>query len=300
MAQPTTFELPGIVRQRLAAGGHEAWLESLPALVAGLCQDWRIAIGRVLSGGSEALVAEATLEDGTLAILKVLTPREDDFARHEITALQLADGVGCAKLLRADPARDAMLLERLGRPLADLGMGREERLAILADAAQRVWRPAAGCGLFTGAEKGRWLIDYISRQREALGRPCSERAIALAMDCLDRRIAAHDDARSVLVHGDIHENNTLEADGSFKLIDPDGLLAEPEYDLGVIIRMEPVSSAAESLDLAHWIAGRTGRDAAATWDWSVAERISTGLVCTWAGYQPTGQELLASAEAVAR
>ncbi len=54
-------------------------------------------------------------------------------------------------------------------------------------------------------------------------------------------MAAHDDERAVLVHGDVHEWNALQAPGGgFKLVDPDGLLAEPEYDLGVVMREDPV------------------------------------------------------------
>jgi hypothetical protein len=30
-----------------------------------------------------------------------------------------------------------------------------------------------------------------------------------------------------------------EADDDFKLVDPDGLLAEPEYDLGIVMREDP-------------------------------------------------------------
>lgn len=42
-------------------------------------------------------------------------------------------------------------------------------------------------------------------QLPELGRPCSKEAVAYAVDCAERRIAAPDAARSVLVHGDIHE-----------------------------------------------------------------------------------------------
>jgi len=34
----------------------------------------------------------------------------------------------------------------------------------------------------------------------------------------------------------VHQWNTLEAPEGFALVDPDGLLAEPEYDLGIIMR----------------------------------------------------------------
>ena len=137
MTADRVFELPDIVLRRLAAEGNEAWAAGLPALVAGLQRDWEIEVGKVFSGGSEALVTEATLADGTPAILKVLSPREDDLARHEADALRLADGVGCAKLFRDDRERNAMLLERLGRPLADLGLEQDERLPILCEAAMR-------------------------------------------------------------------------------------------------------------------------------------------------------------------
>ena len=67
-----------------------------------------------------------------------------------------------------------------------------------------------------------------------------ERAINYALACAARRIEAHDDERAVLVHGDVHQWNALEAGDGFKLVDPDGLLAEAEYDLGVLMREDPV------------------------------------------------------------
>ena len=115
-----------------------------------------------------------------------------------------------------------------------------ERYAILADAAARIWRPAAGHGLPTGAEKAAYLMTFIATTWEETGRPCSERAVEHALACARRRRAAHDDARAVLVHGDVHQWNALQAGDGFKLVDPDGLLAEPEYDLGVIMREDPL------------------------------------------------------------
>ena len=84
-----------------------------------------------------------------------------------------------------------------------------------------------------------------------------------------RRVAAHDDERAVLVHGDVHQWNALRAGDGFELVDPDGLLAEPEYDLGVLMRADPV------------------------------ERVSTGLLCTRIGLQPVGREMLTAADHVA-
>jgi streptomycin 6-kinase len=281
----------------------------LAALVADLENEWGLAVGRQFTDGTEAFAAAATLADGTPAVLKLLIPRPYDTANnalHEITVLRLADGEGCARLLRSDADRDALLVERLGRPLSELGLPLGRRHEILTETAAKVWRPAAWCGLPSGAEKGRWLADRVVQQWEALGRPCSGRTIEHAVACAERRVAAHDDERAVLVHGDVHQWNALEAlDGSdggsgggLKLIDPDGMLAEPEYDLGIIMREDPL----ELLDgdglpggpggrarrLAEW----TGLDPVAVWEWGVIERVSTGLECTRIDLQPVGREML--------
>jgi streptomycin 6-kinase len=293
-------DVPQVVRTKALAAGAAEWLDQLPAVVAGLEQDWSLAVGRTLPGGTEAFVAEATLADGTPAVLKLLIPGDDHSARNEITALRLANGSGCVRLLRADETRGALLLERLGRSLNDLALPIATRHEILCATAAKVWRPAAGCGLPTGAEKAAWLAASIARDWEELDRPCSERAIDYALACATRRIAAHADERAVLVHGDVHQWNTLEAADGFKLVDPDGLLAEPEYDLGIVMREDPRElMQGDPKERARWLATRTGLDATATWEWGVIERVSTGLLCTAVDLQPMGREMLAVADAVA-
>jgi streptomycin 6-kinase len=295
------IEVPKVVRRKAIAAGAEAWLEGLPDLVADLEAEWEITVGRTFSDGSEAYVAEAVLPDGTPAVLKVLIPVSYEDARREALALRLADGSGCARLLRDDAKRRAMLMERLGRSLSELGLPLEQRLEVMCAAVSRLWRPAAGFGFPTGAEKGRWLIDFILRKWEETGRPCSDRAVAYALACAKRRIAAHDDERSVLVHGDVHQWNTLEAgDGTFKLIDPDGLLAEAEYDLGVMLREDSDEMLeGDPRERSRWLAARTSRDEAAIWEWGAVERMATGLYCTQLGLQPAGRQMLAVAERVA-
>jgi streptomycin 6-kinase len=301
--------LPDVARRKALACGAEAWLAELPALVAGLEREWSIAVGRTLPNGTEAYVAEATaLADGTPAVLKLVVPRADAtgdrfearFARSEITALRLAQGVGCARLLRDDVERGALLLERLGATMSDLDLPLARRQEILCATAARVWRPAPGAELPTGAEKARWLADMISRTWEELGRPCSERAVAHALACAKRRVDAHDDERAVLVHGDVHQWNALRAaddpDG-WKLVDPDGLLAEAEYDLGILMREDPEELlAGDARARSRRLAALTGKDESAIWEWGVVERVSTGLLCTSIDLQPVGREMLAVAD----
>jgi streptomycin 6-kinase len=299
-------DVPAVVRAKALAAGAGAWLRGLPGLIASLERDWSIAVGRAYQDATEALVAEATLADGTPAVLKLLVPRAGDDARNEITVLRLAGGDGCVRLLRADETRGALLLERLGRSLHELGLPIAERHQALCSAAGRVWRPAPGCGLPTGADKGRWLAGFIAATWEELGRPCSGRAVTYALDCAAVRVAAHDEERAVLVHGDVHEWNLLEAGGVFKLVDPDGLLAEPEYDLGVLMREDPGELLHGTREngvrekawaRARWLARRCGLDPTAIWQWGVVERVSTGLLATKIG-QPVGREMLAVADGI--
>jgi streptomycin 6-kinase len=291
-------ELPEVVRNRAIAEGHAAWIDELPDLVGGLERDWSITVGRSFDEGTEAFVAEATMADGTPAVLKVLVPRRDGgIDDHEATVLRLADGEGCPVLYRDDPERAALLMERLGPSLFALALPYEQRLPILCDAASRIWRPAPDAGLPTGAEKATWLMEFITTTWAELDRPCSERTVAHALVCAERRRAAHDDERAALVHGDVHQWNALQAGDGFKLVDPDGLLAEAEYDLGVVLREDPDEPlAADPWATAQWMADRCRLDATAIFEWGVVERVSTGLVTTKIGLQPVGHQMLALAD----
>jgi streptomycin 6-kinase len=287
--------VPAAVRAKAIAAGVPRWVDDLPGLIAELEREWSITVGSPCDGGTEAFVAEARLDDGTPAVLKLILSGEA--ARNEITVLRLTGGEGCVRLLREDAARGALLLERLGRSLHELALPIRARHEILCAAATRIWCPAPDCGLPTGAAKGRWLAGFIATTWEELGRPCTERAIGHALACADRRARAHDDERAVLVHGDVHQWNALETRDGFALIDPDGLLAEAEYDMGILMREDPLSG--DPYERARRLARRCGLDATAIWEWGVVERVSTGLLCTKVGLQPGGRRMLAVADRVA-
>jgi streptomycin 6-kinase len=292
-------DVPEVVRAKALQAGAGAWLAELPDLVAELEREWGITVGRAYDDPTEAYVAEAVLADGTPAVLKLLVPRPGQ-AADEITVLRLADGAGCVRLLASDAGRSALLLDRLGPSLYELGLPYARRLEIMCGLAARLWRPVPDVDLCTGAEKGRWLIEHIEAMWAQLDGPCSRAAVDHALTCAERRIAAHSPERAVLVHGDVHQWNTLQTrDGGFALVDPDGLLAEPEYDLGVLMREDPVElMAGDPRERARGLAARTGCDPVAIWEWGVIERVSTGLLATAIGLQPVGAQMLRAADAI--
>jgi len=294
-------EVPETVRSFARAAGADDWLAALPDLVARLERDWRITIGAVYPDATEALVAAATLADGTPAVLKLLMQRgHGRHAAEEITVLRLVNGEGCARLLRHDDESGAMLLERLGPSLYRIGLPIEQRHEILCRVAMRLWRPAPDSGLPTGAEKAARLAAYVESAWDRLDRPCPERTIQVALADAAKRAAAYDPERAVLLHGDVHQWNTLQAGVDWKLVDPDGLLAEPEADLGVLMREDPAELIeGDPWDRCRWLSDRTGTDPRAIWEWGLADRVATGLTLTVAGLQPVAGQMLAAADSIA-
>jgi streptomycin 6-kinase len=295
------LDVPDEVRSRVVADGNAAWLDEVPSIVDSLARDWSMTIGGTRRGGHEALVVDVTLDDSTPAVLKVGVPGTRRELGFEAAVLHLAGGNGCARLLGEDLSRDALLLERLGPALYDIEPDPTTRHDTLCNVATQLWRPLADdVDLPTGADVARRLRDLIPELWEDLGRPCSREVIDDAIACAGRRERAHDRRRSVLVHGDVHDANALQAaDGTFKLIDPDGVRAEPACDLGTIVRCNP-GSGDDVRTRTERLAARTGVDAVAIWEWGTLHRVVGGLHSRRIGFQPFGDLLLSEADRLTR
>lgn len=285
----TPLQVPELVRQRAQSNGvvGERWLADLPELVAALADGWDLAVGQAFTGGTAAFVAAAVDESGRNCVLKIWMPVEMEpdgsFARS-VLVHQIAQGRGCAALLAHDETVLAMLLERLGPNLDDLGMAVPQILQTVATTLRTFWRPVAGdCGLPTGVEKAAWLADYITTSWDELGRPCAHEVVDRAVTYCDERATAFDPSGAVLVHGDAHGWNTLDAgDGTHKCVDPEGLRSERAHDLGVPMREynrplllgdTPRLVRERAEQLASWC----DVDPEAVWQWGFIERVSTGL-----------------------
>lgn len=290
----TVSERVALSLRALGTAG-QAWLAALPGLLASLASDWSITVGARLDGGRAAYVAEVTTYDGTPAALKVSIPAEIEKCSpfdRQLAALQLAGGDPYVELIRHDVPRQALLLERLGPPMAALGWPAARQLEMLARTAARGWRPAPGRSpLEAGA--ARWHAEFIPSMWQELAQPCSAAAVELAVRCAAAREAAFDRREAVLIHGDVHEFNTLQrpdpADAGFRLVDPGGLIGEPAHDLGVIQARgvqgwldelaagDPRQALAKVLGSCRQAARITGVDMEAIWQWAYTEMVSTGL-----------------------
>ncbi len=291
-----------VVAAKAADAGAQDWLAGLDGLVRARARAWGLRLGPVLPGATESLVLGATTADGRPAVLKFPIPSPEQQAA--VTALGLIPPGAGPDVLAHDPDSGALLLEALGPSMSRLGLPRPVRHRLLARAARRWWIPVAdGAALPDGAAKAEWLATHIARRFEALGRPCSVRARDQAMAAAARRGRAHDPGRAVLVHGDVHQWNALTSARGWRLIDPGPLRAEPEYDLGVILREDAADLLAggpgATEAAARALAAATGTDPAAVFDWGLVERCSTGLLLLAVGREDEGRPMLALADHLA-
>ena len=110
-----------LIRNVTEAWGRDGaeWLERLPGLVAEIAQLWSIRVGEPFDL-SYSYVAPAVRTDGAEVVLKLRVPNDE--CDREARALGIFGGHGAVRLLKSDPDRGAMLLERLkpGAPLGDI------------------------------------------------------------------------------------------------------------------------------------------------------------------------------------
>ena len=303
------YEVPMLVRMRALAMGETGadWLQQLDATVSRVAADWDLQVGRVLEGGSGALVAEARMPGDVAAVLKIGVP-DPDLSTIEADVLRAAEGRGYARLYHHNRAERAMVVERLGPPMWQQNFPQDQQLSLYCAALQQAWKVTFDPqGLIDGAGKAAWLEDFIARTWESLEHPCNERTVARALDFAARRRAAFDPARAVICHGDAHPGNllaSLDPGGPYKFIDPEVGFIEPEYDLGCWLRgwrparkHEP-SAGKLAREAADQLAKLTNTDRQAIWEWGFVERVSSGLLLSQLGHEE-GQLYLSIADEIA-
>lgn len=301
------LDLPEAVRRRaLATKAGRDWLVSLPSLVNILEREWGMDVSTVLAGGSEALVAEATGRDGAEAVLKIVIP-EQETGESERRCLLCADGRGYARVLNHDDARNAMLLEKLGPRLSQSGLSPDQQLDIICRTLLDAWRDVPSeTNFMSGDEKADSLASFIRETNARLEFALDPHIMDTALRFAREREAAFSLDHAVLAHGDCHPDNTLIVPGddppTCKFIDPDGLIIERAYDLGILMREwsddllagDPLSLGVQRCTR---LSSRTGVELKAIWQWGFVERVSTGLLLRHLNMDDAAEPILEVARA---
>lgn len=225
---PTLAEL--VVRHEREAG--RAWLTRLPGLAADAVERWQLRLGGPPRHGMGALVQPVVCPDGTLAVLKLQLPTDENAG--EALALRRWQGLGVVTLLDHDPATGALLLERLDamRTLSTVS----DDLTALQILSEMLARLVA----VPAPEPMRRLSDIAGRMLDDVPQTAVHLAGTGARDLL---LTCADAVREVvsepgdrLLHWDLHYDNVLArrtSDGpdGWCAIDPCPLAGDPGFEL---------------------------------------------------------------------
>ncbi|HUR74769.1 MAG TPA: aminoglycoside phosphotransferase family protein, partial [Sporichthya sp.] len=177
--------------------------------------------------GRLSLVVPVVDADGRPGALKVGYPHEE--AAQEHLALRYWGGAGAVELLRADPHRFALLLERAGPD--DLTERWDlEACEIVGELYGRLHVPAPPQLPSLAAQLERWT-EQLRQAPAALPPRLVEQAIALGID-----FASDPGCSGTLIHTDLHYENVLAAEREpWLVIDPKPLSGDPHYELAPML-----------------------------------------------------------------
>lgn len=213
------------------------WLEGLNALVEHCEGRWGLKVGPPFAPLSYNYAAPAEGPRGERFVLKLGVPTHGLLG--EINALLGFDGCGAARLFDSDAARGALLLERLepGTPLTALC---EEDDAAATSAAASVMRKLNRAGRLqpqsrpTAADWGQGFGRCRAHFGGGTG-PFPPRLFEEAESLYAELLSTS--APPSLLHGDLHHGNILAAGRApWLAIDPQGVVAEPAYEVGALLR----------------------------------------------------------------
>ncbi|MHC9296074.1 aminoglycoside phosphotransferase family protein [Mycobacterium sp. LTG2003] len=224
------IELPGAVRAMAARGPRwRAWVDGLPKLVRTQTAEWELTADGPPTHGYCSIVLPVRTRDGGPAVLKVGFPDEE--SEHEHLALRRWAGQGAVRLLRAEPHRRAILLERLhSRNLNELWD--IDACEVVAGIYERIHVPALPQLRSLAGSVHRSTAALSSLPRNApVPRRLVEQAIALGVE-----LTAEPSSSATVIHGDLHYENVLAADREpWLAIDPKPLNGDPHYELAPML-----------------------------------------------------------------
>jgi streptomycin 6-kinase len=220
--------IPGSLAASCArAPEHAAWLARLPGVVQDLAARWSLMLGEPFDGPevSCSWVAPARRRDATPAVLKVGLPHFE--ADHEIAGLRFWDGDPTVRLLEADDALGALLLEacRPGTPLRE--RPEPEQDAVVAGLLRRMWRTPPEPHPFRALSDltAYWAAETLTEIERWPDAGLVREGLRLFRELPDTA------PERVLLATDLHAGNVLRAEREpWLAIDPKPFVGDPAYD----------------------------------------------------------------------
>jgi streptomycin 6-kinase len=209
------------------------WLAALPRLAREVLDSWQLAPEGPGRAGDSALVLPVRTPDGGSAALRLGWPHPDQ--EHLHLALRAWAGNGAVVLLRADPRRGVLLLERADASRDLEGVDVLEACEIVAGLYGRLHRPPL--------PQLTQLSDVARRWSEALtafdAAGVAPRRFVDQAAGLARELAEDPGTDRALLHNDLHYANVLagvgERAGEWLAIDAAPLAGDPAFEVAPLL-----------------------------------------------------------------
>ncbi|QDP98062.1 aminoglycoside resistance protein [Microlunatus elymi] len=254
----------------------DEWLDRLPKLIKELVGEWGLRPDGPAMHGAAAYVLPVRDAQGQLAALKITMPHPE--ADHEHLALRTWDGNGAIRLLRADPRRWAMLLERADATKDPNQLPITDACETVAELYANLHVPAIPQLIKLSDATAGWADRLTSLlDHRAVPRRLVEHATALA-----REFATDPDTDGRLIHTDLHFDNVL---GSLRgkeewlAIDPKPMSGDPAYEVAPLLwnRWDEAVATGDLrnavLDRIYTVVDATGLDEDRVRDWVIVREL---------------------------
>ena len=274
----------------MAARGPDwaTWVDRLRGTVRDLLDEWELSTDGAMMHGFVGLVVPVRTADGAAAAMKISFPDEE--SEHEHLALQRWGGRGAVRLLKADPHRAAMLLDRVG-PDRLTDTWDIEACEIVAGLYAQLHVPALPQLRLLTSYVDRWTNELAAlRPAAPLPRRLVEQAVSLGRD-----LVADEASTGTLIHADLHYENVMAhgaAEGrGWLAIDPKPLSGDSHYEPAPMLwnRVEELHG-----DLRrgvrrrfHALVDTAGLDEDRARDWVIVRMLHN---CLWAIQDDPGLE----------
>ena len=215
------------------AGRSDAWarwLAELPRLISRVLAEWSLTRDGEVRNGQTAVALPVLTSDGERAVAKFGWPHPE--AEHEHLALRTWAGHGAVRLLRADPRRSVLLLERADAERDLTTVPVIEACEVVAGLYAQLHRSAIPQLDRLSSSAARWAEELPRlRTNRLVPRRYVDQAAGLARD-----FAADPASDGRLIHSDLHYFNVLAAGRQpWLAIDPKPLSGEAAYEVAPML-----------------------------------------------------------------
>ncbi|MFK4089110.1 aminoglycoside phosphotransferase family protein [Kribbella sp. NPDC020789] len=199
-----------------------AWLATLPGIVDELIARWECTPDGHWMHGEVGVIVPVRRADEPL-VMKVSFPHPGNV--HEPDAYTAWAGRGAVHLHERADEHYAMLLER-AHPTTLRDSGAD--VAVVGGQMSRLLSIPAPAGLPRLQDRADEWAEELRKDATEFSGALPDGVVARAFEAIDDLVRRQPD---VLIHGDLHHRNILQADREpWLAVDPKGLIGDPAYD----------------------------------------------------------------------